>query len=358
MIICVVTPYDSNNFGAFLQAYALKRVLELDGHTVHHIRLRSGRETRRLFYTPYPSMVQLGDVGDWIKGYRFGRRKRELFARDAARLSTVDLKSAATADVVVLGSDEIWNIRHRSFRKPVFYGRGFQHVIAYAPSVGSARYEDFCEHAGLIEDLRRVEAVMVRDANTADFVTTATSVTPPLVIDPTMLYRWSESLPSAEDGYLDSHKYLLVYAYNSKHLPVDQLRLYAGNRGLKIVSAGFHMDWCDRTVNCSPLEFLDVVARAECVFTTTFHGSIAAILKRRQFLSHPTSPKTEDLLGRLGLLGRVYRGRLAEAMESELLYEEVFERIEAERASSQAILRRALARMSESNGANPSGEQS
>ena len=39
MNVLVITPFDSSNYGAFLQAYCLKRKLESMGHTVAH-RLR------------------------------------------------------------------------------------------------------------------------------------------------------------------------------------------------------------------------------------------------------------------------------------------------------------------------------
>ena len=50
MKIAVVTVHYSANFGSFLQAYALKYVLEQDGHDVSFVITRDKEYVRGLFY--------------------------------------------------------------------------------------------------------------------------------------------------------------------------------------------------------------------------------------------------------------------------------------------------------------------
>ena len=51
MKVGIVTVYDSNNFGSYLQAYALKKVIEKLGHNVYFIKFRTEKEAKKVFFT-------------------------------------------------------------------------------------------------------------------------------------------------------------------------------------------------------------------------------------------------------------------------------------------------------------------
>ena len=56
---------------------------------------------------------------------------------------------------------------------------------------------------------------------------------------------------------------------------VKNLKNYARDRNLKLISIGFVNDWCDmsfRRNELRTLEWLGFIARAEAVATSTFHG--------------------------------------------------------------------------------------
>lgn len=343
MRICVVTPFDEPNPGAFLQAYALKRVLESAGHEVVHLQLRSREEVRRKYYRRRPSRYVLIRPIECLRQQQFQRQKYKLYRRDHGVFSEATLHDARTADVVVLGSDEIWNVRNSIFRNPAYFGQGFDRVVAYAPSIGRALPDDYKKYAGLVSEIPQIGHIMVRDRATAQYVESLMLPTPPLVLDPTLLYEWDEPLPCLDDSFLSGSRYIAVYAYSSLLLPVEPLQQFARSSGLKLVSVGFLANWCDYSVNCSPLEFLDVMKRADYVFTTTFHGTIAAILGRRRFLTIPAVQKTEDLLDRLHLQERTFRGDLGAAIDEEIDYQLVMSAIEKQRDASLSLLWEALA---------------
>ena len=50
MKVGIVTVYDSNNFGSYLQAYALKKVIENLGHNVQFIKFRAEKEAKKRFF--------------------------------------------------------------------------------------------------------------------------------------------------------------------------------------------------------------------------------------------------------------------------------------------------------------------
>ena len=50
MRIGIITPYDSANCGAFLQAYASKIFLENQGHKVFFIKWRTDKERKKEYF--------------------------------------------------------------------------------------------------------------------------------------------------------------------------------------------------------------------------------------------------------------------------------------------------------------------
>ena len=50
MRIGILTVYDSANFGSYLQAYALKKVLENLGHKVKFIKFRNEKQLKEVFF--------------------------------------------------------------------------------------------------------------------------------------------------------------------------------------------------------------------------------------------------------------------------------------------------------------------
>ena len=82
---------------------------------------------------------------------------------------------------------------------------------------------------------------------------------------------------------------LLLYTYNFtiQNWTRDYVIRYAREKNLKLVSVGFYFSWCDYNVNCSPLEFSDVIRQAQCMVTTTFHGSVMGVMNHKKLLAVP-----------------------------------------------------------------------
>ena len=55
---------------------------------------------------------------------------------------------------------------------------------------------------------------------------------------------------------------------------------------------------CDLNINCHPLEFSSYIQFSECVYTTTFHGTIFTLLNHKNCAIYSCSKKLKDLLER------------------------------------------------------------
>lgn len=304
MKVTVITPFDSSNFGAYLQAYCLKIQLENMGHIVRYALTRSPEYVTGLYYKDKPIRKK-----EWLcrwkfeKKKKYGMRKLKLFLKDQEKFqATKDLRDA---DVYILGSDEIWNLRQPAFQKEIFWGIGLEPSISYAASIGNADIECFSQDSKYTHAIEQLKSVLVRDVHTKQFVECNAGRTAEIVCDPTMLIPIDSYGEELRDEYISGHKCFLIYAYYVSKNEKKAIQSYARTHGLKIVSCCFWHDWCDYQCECGPLKFSSLIRQCEAVFTTTFHGSIFSILNHANFVSVPISPKTNQLLIQFGLNGRL-----------------------------------------------------
>ena len=71
------------------------------------------------------------------------------------------------------------------------------------------------------------------------------------------------------------------------------LKRYARKNNLKLVSICLYQSWCDLNINCHPLEFSSYIQFSECVYTTTFHGTIFTLLNHKNCAIYSCSKKIE-----------------------------------------------------------------
>lgn len=303
MKLGILTVYSVANYGSYLQAYALKDVLESMGHEVYHIKIRDDREIRNGFYKYPVTRRSLKYPIEELQKYFFGRKKYQIFQNALSAFHEIEKKDISKLDGVIIGSDELWNISEAEFRHPLYFGQGVDKTATYGISVGKAKWEDFENMPEYQKLIRNVDCITVRDQRTQDIIKKITGQTAPMVCDPTFLVPTNILYRKTSDKYLQDNKYILLYTYNFtiSDWTKNYLIRYAKERNLKLVSVGFYFSWCDYNVNCDPFEFSDVIRKAKCMVTTTFHGSVIGTLNFQKVLAVPFSPKVNDVMEKLGL---------------------------------------------------------
>lgn len=347
MKIGIVTVQDSNNFGSFLQAYALQHVLQEMGHDVVFIRTRSKQYLRRLFFQTIPSRREWLDPVSFLKRNYAGWKKYYRFQKELRIFRVIESYDAEHLDMVILGSDEIWNVRTPVFRSPIFYGVGMEPVMAYAVSIGNAEIQDMsCIDSAYFH---RIDPILARDAHTVDFLHTL-QIDAPIVCDPTLLANKAIFKREFHHPLLDGKPFLLVYTYGLAPEIVKNIRAFADAHHLLVLSACFSFPWCDGNLECTALDFCSVLEKAEYVITSTFHGTIFSILNHKQFVSLPQSRKTSDLLNSLQLSSRLIAEQeccaiaLEEKLCMEINYSQVEEKLSCLRKQSLDLLRNGINR--------------
>ncbi|MBQ9983310.1 MAG: polysaccharide pyruvyl transferase family protein [Lachnospiraceae bacterium] len=297
MRICVVTVYNGSNYGARLQALALKHVLEEKGHTVTHVETGARNPRSRAVKKIIKRLITF----DWRKdSLKFQWDTGSLFVQEAKEFDVCSIAEAGEADLVIFGSDEIWNVRRKMiYQYPVLFGKGIENdwKTSYAVSINDATVADFNKRPFSLEEIRKFKKITVRDQYSKDVLS---SLLPEYeiatVVDPTFLPERSFYEGIMETPELDS--YILIYSYGN-YLTEDvmqQIQEFAKKKNLKIISVLGYFAWCNYNTPCSTKKVLGLFKNAEYVFTDTFHGAIFSMLFEKNFVVISRGTKKLDTL--------------------------------------------------------------
>ena len=342
--IGLVTIHHANSYGGVLQAYATQSILSrfgdvkiVDYKTEH---LRKTMSLVRFGDGPRGVLRAAKDVLRLIPRRRLLGNFRRFFSENYTLSEPVKSREDALEvfrnfDVMVSGSDQIWNPKVIDGLDPVYFlgGRAGCRRVAYASSCGSYRFSP-AEWEDVGSYLERYDAIAVREHDTADYLSRALGRDVAQVIDPTLLLskrEWSQAInPYAVD---DSHgKYILVYTLKKNRLVRDAVAYIAGKLNMTVVAIdqdpylGFN---ADRHVNSAgPKDFVNLFLNASFVVTNSFHGTAFSLNFEKPFVViEPESGvnRIEGLLGDVGLDGHVVNDLLDvdRALSCEFDYEKI-----------------------------------
>ena len=320
------------NYGSFLQAYALKQLIEeldckvefVDYHVGVPViaenadsknkfvrKLEKGLETFR-YQAPFSHKLAFIQYKQ-----SFGKKYMPVLGITDTMNYNPDL------DCLVIGSDEVFNCIQKNSNvgySPELFGKDHnaKRLITYAASFGNTTLEKLdkfkkTDEIGTL--LKRFDALSVRDANSGAIVERLTGKSPVYHLDPVLTYDYMnccDKIPQIES----KEKYLILYAYAGRisNREADWIAAYAKKKKLKVYPIGGIQKCADRFVDCSPFEVLAYFKNAEEVITDTFHGSIFSVITHRPFTalirksvgnSYGNEEKLGDLLNRLGLSARM-----------------------------------------------------
>jgi hypothetical protein len=347
--IGVLTFHRCINYGSYWQARSLVEGLRARGHQAELLD-HDCPEVRRAEWTcAFQPQLPLRTPRDRLRAH--GRKARsflEAFDRlpQSPRFSLFEPEAAGRYDVVLVGSDEVWNFRHPWYSyKPIFFGERVQadRLASYAASFGNHDAHDGIDPHWR-EKLGRFDAISVRDENSRTLVRDGVGVEPDIVLDPCLQFP-----PSAEP-YSAGEPYLALYGHGFPDWFARTLRKAADDRGWRIVSIGYDNDWADeQAVEVTPEEFPARIAGAAAVATNFFHGCVFALAMDRPFVCTSTPyrrNKLRDLTAKLGAEAHLIDEDTPLAVVEEQLDQPIdraiIARIAELRAQSSAYLDRAI----------------
>lgn len=279
----VVTVYNSENCGSFLQAYAMVKTLEKNGMDAVVVRQGfMGHSSKLLTYLK--RAIKFALRGNF-KGVSLLTQRRFIFKKACKKYFQI-AEPSEPLDCYVLGSDVIWDVADWYFNKHYLFFWGMQFyprkVISYAASVGFTVDKDLETTPFVTDALKKMSAVGVRDENSKRFLQPYCDKEIQIVCDPTFLLDREDYDVIAKPTDLD--KFIFLYCYgNLPDADREAIQALAQKEGLKTVTFGNFNAWCDMNLAYDPLLFLSVYGKADYVITNTFHGTVFAVIYEKRF---------------------------------------------------------------------------
>lgn len=358
------------NYGSYLQAYGLKRIVEQMGHDVVFVD-----------YKVEPAIEDQGSIKG-KKGYIVSRniwrqikKKKNRMIRvikgekggisdftwdfEKNYLKTLGVskrrKYRSDVDVLIIGSDEVFNCTQGDkvgFSKELFGADNHAgKVISYAASFGNTTVEKldkYCIRETVAKLLENFSSVSVRDRNSYTIVKELTGSAPEIHLDPVLAYDFTNDI---EDCVTEKN-YIIVYAYNKRITKEEGkvIRQFAYKKGKKLIALSGEQDFCDEYVYCEPLKMLSYFKHADYIITDTFHGTIFSVITHKPFVTlvrkdsdakgYGNQEKLSYLLEKLRLMDRHIEdiSQLSQVMDRSMDYEIVDDIIRAERRKTGKYL--------------------
>lgn len=367
MKVGILTFHNAHNYGAVLQAYALKRKVENMGHNVEIInycnkcieekyvdklKVKFSKEDLKhpksllwklidksqLNYRQPAWSRQCKEFDDFISKYLLDNRKKKIKLEDIGKIGY---------DAIIVGSDQIWEsnitggLDDAYLLNLDFSGR----KIAYAASKSGVNISG--EEAKTIgESLRDFSYISVRENTLQNAISGI--VDKPIVntLDPTLLLEGKEYADIIKKPKKISSKYIFAYFVVEDKELMQYAQTLASEKGYELIELRYYLQKKYRNHNqladIGPKEFLGYIKNAETIVTNSFHGTVFSILFHKKFYCvYKENVRIENLLQRLNLKD-CHINTSKELGQCEIDYDKVDQELELIREASIDFIEQAL----------------
>lgn len=350
--IGILTFHYADNYGAVLQAYALRKVIN------------SFKDCHAEIINYVPKGYHYYVSSDAAIAYR-QREKREKFSKFLSGhcgLHTPMLHSVTgnEYDVYLVGSDQVWNTELIEVSSDYEYF--LPHVneeakrIAYSASIGM----DFekIDRSLFQKYLSKFQSISVREKSYVEIISELSEKSCEYTLDPTMLLSGKDYAHLLIEPNIEEKPYILYFWYDmgdKGYGSVETVNILARKYGLSIkhtfLPYGHNASQLlANNVGCIMYsgieEFLWYIKNAQIVVTNSFHGTVFSILFGRPvYIFYPELRKCrqQNLVEMLEIRDRVVQKYMnPDELTMEMDYKAIFQMLEKERKKSLSYLNDAL----------------
>ncbi len=365
MKVGILTYHFSDNYGALFQAYALRRWFlnqgcEADFINYHpdHIEAGGSIQFDHFFSKKNIKVIYLKLTK--LKSQWFGNKKMQdnfvNFRRDFLGISGPEYKTLTELenaglgyDLLVCGSDQIWNPSEHFGIDPVYFldfatASKTTRRISYAPSFGRNEIDPKYKE-GLAALIGKLDSVSVREQSGVAIIKDLINKEVPSVPDPTILL--SDYSDVMAEYPLSPGKYVFCYGLRSRAVIGDVAEAVAGHFDAKLYSPyNAHRRWKEigETVYPCPRQWLFLMHNAEFVVTNSFHGTALSILLNKPFVvvglqegKASFNARALNLLNLVGLSDRFLEKHDSSKLDSLLLNPINWDEVNARVAELRAV---------------------
>lgn len=329
MKIGIITLSASDNCGSLLQTYALMNILKEKGHTVEIIDFstRISKKMYRIFHPGYLNEPKKFWGQFFLMRKLINQKKAYQSFRDNyldmsknKYYSSKDLELLdGKYDIVVCGSDQIWNVYMRDFDNAFLLNWCKKSkCISYAASLGDQKNGNLVDLVNEGLDVNKFAAISVREKSAVIKFEKELNQKVDKCLDPTLLLsksQWEELIGNKKRKL---GKYIFYYSYNYNNEAKNKcVSDFAKKTGLPVyvINASKWVDGKNKNYGFQlydyegPLAFLELMANCEFAMVESFHGCIFSFIFEKNFWfiedKKTLDDRINDLLETIELKNRV-----------------------------------------------------
>ena len=303
MYIGILTYHRSHNYGALLQAYALKRFLNKQGYNNvgfvdyfpdYHTQMYAN-ERKTLYRLSLKQKIKypLYLIRVYYPLYKLKEKRRNSFIEFIEKylIETAVGITDKCYDVVIYGSDQIWRKQKQKtcpgFNE-VYFGNDIikaKRRIVFSASMGIIDLDD-SDKEFLSKSFRNFASISVREKELYETIKSFSDYPIRLTLDPVFLLTkedWEHIIPVR----LIEENYILFYNLQENDKAIEIVKYISSKLGYKIIEVigvirrpkyPSHIKLFE-----GPERFLSLLKYADFIVTSSFHGVALSIIFEKQF---------------------------------------------------------------------------
>jgi hypothetical protein len=300
--IGIITFHKAHNYGAVLQAFALKSYLSQKGFDVTFIDydpifLAKNKIFNMSFNNGLVFFARLF-VSDIILLKSRYRRKKGFdnfinrFLKSEIKVnSDVSFKVPKDIETVIIGSDQVWNVRLANGVNQIYFGNfefenKLSNLISYAASFSDFKISND-EKNEIKQYLKNFNALSVREIEGQLFLDKELGYSSTLVMDPVFLLNADEWIDSLKLNEI-KEPYVLVYSIGHEIETNKLADKVCEQLNLNKICLTAYLDrhvFNNTYQTATPSEFVQLFAHAKFVITSSFHGTAFSLIFKKSFYS-------------------------------------------------------------------------
>ncbi len=354
MKIGIITFQYADNYGALLQAFALRKYLQDLGHDVQiinydnsYLYMKNRSIKNRIISKVWKIIALL--LGKRKKLEKFKKFRSEILQIDSTvirnKKQIINYTNAMNFDMYIVGSDQVWN-PYITMNDDVYY-LSFEknkRKISYAASFGIDEFPNEYKET-FIQNIKQFSSISVREKTAKKILSLMKIENVRVVLDPVFLLNkeiWGKEAITTEN-----EPYILCYYMpgdkKCENLIKKTAKKLNEKYNYRIINIGrkeykrFLNDGTD-IVSASPFEFLGYFKNAKFIVTNSFHGTAFSIIFEKDFFSvvnienngeKKLSSRIVDLLNSVELTTNIIKNDNYNIDDIKIDYDKVNEKLSA-----------------------------
>ena len=299
MKVGILTFHNAYNYGAVLQAYATQTFIKGLGHEAeiidyHNKEIDSSYDKARFHFSTLPKRkfylipkYCLGRFYYWKKRKAYESFKKKHLIISKQRFNQYERICFKSYNAILIGSDQLWNPTLTNGFDSVYWGDFLMEPrnkkIAWAVCMNSLRLNE--EQMEYVKShLRFFSNISVREASLKQLLSTLSPKAITQLIDPVFLLdskQWETLCQPVK-----KKNFIAVYALLNEEETIHAAEEIASVLGKEVVIIEHFSHFFPnkkREEKLGPIDFLSLINAADCIITSSFHGTAFSLIFGKPF---------------------------------------------------------------------------